>query len=49
MIANILIAAGFTAVGFLLGVYCTSLMILKKFKKYPKDVILILEEHAEQL
>ncbi len=48
MLSDILIAAGFTAVGFLLGVYFFGSLILSRYKKYPVDVILLIDRYAQK-
>lgn len=48
MLSNILIAVGFTAIGFILGVYTTGAIVLTKYKKYPVDAILLIDQYAQK-
>ena len=49
MIANILVAVGFFGIGFFTGIYATAALMLKKYKEYSKQVILLFEEYADKL
>ena len=48
MVANILIAVSFMAVGFVSGVWYAGALILSKYKKYPIDTILLIDQYAQK-
>ena len=49
MVANILIAVGFFGVGFFTGLITAAWCSLKKYKEYPKEVVLLYEEYAGKI
>ena len=48
MLSNILIATGFFGMGFLIGMMFMTAMTIKKYKKNPKEFILILEQNTNE-
>jgi hypothetical protein len=48
MLSDILIAVGFAAIGFILGVYAACATVLTKYKKYPIDAILLIDQYAQK-
>ena len=48
MLSDILIAVGFATVGFFLGIIALGSLILSKYKKYPIDVILLINQYAQK-
>ena len=48
MLSDILIAVGFTTVGFFLGMVEFGSLLLSKYKKYPIDVILLIDQYAQK-
>ena len=48
MIANILIAGAFFALGNVTGIWASGWALLSKYKKYPVDVILLIDHYAQK-
>lgn len=48
MLSDILIAVGFATVGFFLGMIEFGSLLLSKYKKYPIDVILLIDQYAQK-
>jgi len=49
MLSNILIATGFAGIGFIVGVWTTGYIILKRFNQFPLDVVVLMDKYADEI